>query len=184
MFLATAVVLTAVTTATPPARLASTYDQAACADDEGAAPDALLINGERIEALINNDASPADAEAINCSEPPAAPAVIDCNDERASRFVAEMIGSCDMPKPPAPTGGPAVVHAPAGAPVRICDGIHCSHDSSPIRAAARAPDDGSPLQASAFSLAIVFAASPLDARAQLKLQSIDGPRVERPPRAV
>jgi hypothetical protein len=171
MFLATAVVLTAVATVNPPP-LASTYDQAACADDDAGA---LLINDADAERP---------AEVADCSEPPAAPAVIDCNDERASRFVAEMIGSCDMPKPSAPTGGPAVVHAPNGAPVRICDGIHCSHDSTPIRAAARAPDDGSPLRASSFALSIVFTASPLSARAPFALQSIDGSRLERPPRHV
>jgi hypothetical protein len=185
MFLATAIVLTSVTAATaapsPSANaITSTYDQAACADE---------ATGEDALPIINREVAAPDFGAGDCSEPPpaAVPAVLDCNDERMSRFVGEMIGSCDMPKA-SPLGAPQAVRAPAeGRPLsgaRLCDGVHCSHDSVPIRAAARAPDEGRPLAASRFALSLHFLSTPLWARAELPLRSIAGPRLERPPRAV
>src|SRR5262249_13590180 len=62
-----------------PMTVASTYDEAACADEK----------------------QPDKNDDINCSEPPpvAIPAVLDCNDARVSLWLGEMIGSCDMPRP-------------------------------------------------------------------------------------
>ncbi len=191
MFLATAIVLTSVTAATAPApsttMLASTYEQAACADDATNEDALSIINKDLINKNkdLEQNAAPEPGAVSDCSEPPAMPAVLDCNDERMSRFVGEMIGSCDMPKL-SPLGAPQAVRAPGGSVpgARLCDGVHCSRDSFPIRAAARAPDEGRPLAASRFALALHFVSSPLCARAELRLQSITGPRLERPPRSL
>jgi hypothetical protein len=108
---------------------ASTWDEAAC-DDAAPAPAAPRLD--------------ADAEP-DCSEPPVpiAPAVIDCNDARVSLWVGEMIGSCDMPRVSAPS---AALRTPDGSGTgtgpRLCDGIRCHHDSTPLRPAARVLDDG------------------------------------------
>jgi hypothetical protein len=109
---------------------ASTYDQAACAADAvEPAPIVVEESGGR------------------CSEPApvAAPAVIDCNDPGMSKWVGEMIGSCDMPKQT--PGGPTVLRPAHETPAqtRLCDGFQCAHDSSPLRAIGRElfrPDPG------------------------------------------
>jgi hypothetical protein len=109
----------------PPLRapIASTYDEAACAAE---APD------ENVDPALDE---------ARCSEPPAsAPAIIDCNDPGMSKWVGEMIGSCDMPRPSLPgAAGPPELHGAheTGAPVRICNAFSCHHDSAPLRSASR-----------------------------------------------
>ena len=114
-----------VVVSTPPiqAKVASTYDEAACAD--AARPDD-----------VNTDDT-------NCSEPPpaAVPAVLDCNDARVSLWLGEMIGSCDMPRPQPPTGGPAAVRAAGPNGDRLCSDGHCGLEAAPLRAAPRLFDD-------------------------------------------
>src|SRR5258706_11993657 len=83
MVWATTVLFASLSAASVPAgRLASTYDDAACAD--GA--DAELALPTLDQAAETDCRPPAPV-------PP--PAVIDCNDEREVGFLAEMIGSCD-----------------------------------------------------------------------------------------
>jgi hypothetical protein len=79
-----AYLLLSVATATPAApvhaaeRLASTYDEAACDASDG------------------GECAVADAAALSL---PQLPAILDCE----SPFIAEMIGSCDLPKPSLPS---------------------------------------------------------------------------------
>jgi hypothetical protein len=152
--------------AAPAARAASTYDEAACADGEADPP------------------APA-ADDDNCSEPPAVavvPAVIDCNDARASLWVAEMIGSCDMPRPSAPT---AAVGRARDLPdaQRICDGIRCRHESLPLRAGARNLDDSPPWVATRVPLRHFLVESRLVVTTRLGRSQAYRAPLERPPRS-
>ncbi len=172
MLWAGSLVLAAVTSALPAPSLlpmASTYDEAACADalDDVAKPAQPLLEG------------------VACSEPPApAPALIDCNDPGMSQWVGEMIGSCDMPKPTPPgVGQPVLRAAHDGVPARMCDGFRCSHDSSPMRSAARPISDGSLIALQQLDLSIVLTSSLLPGSRDLRPAQALLPRVERPPRA-
>ena len=166
MFAATLVLASVAQVAAP---LASTYDEAACASDEA------------VTSFINEGAAEADELQPNdCAPPPVAPVVLDCNDERMSYFVGEMIGSCDMPKPPAPTATTPVVKAPAP---RICDGLHCTHDSSPLCSSLRTGNDAQPIAPSAIALLQHFRSFPLSHYYSLIPHSDFSSRLERPPRA-
>jgi hypothetical protein len=159
------VLMTAVSSVAPTRPLASTYDEAACPPIAAAA-----------------DPVPAD-----CSDPVVvvAPAIVDCNDPGMSPWVEEMIGSCDMPRPAPPNqGAPTVVRGTRGsATSRVCDGLHCSHDTTPLRSAPRSDDDGAQLLASTVALGwwpTVTAFVP--ANFDLRDQAHRAPP-ERPPRA-
>ena len=150
----------AVVISAPPSKMASTYDEAACAEAQA----------EHVE----------EAE-INCSEaPPATPAVLDCNDARVSVWLGEMIGSCEMPRPLPGT----TVKAPAGNDARLCRDGHCGVDSQPLRAAARFNDDSIPVLGTAANASLFHEATPLSAEAVQRLAHPDGKRLERPPRSV
>jgi hypothetical protein len=154
----------------PPAPVASTYDEAACAEAARVEPRALH-----------------DDDGVDCSNPEdlvSAPAVVDCNDQRASRWVGEMIGSCDMPRPLGPSAL-LVVRAPGapGAP-RICDGIRCVSDSSPLRPASRAPDPNPYALAGSLQLQLHLVCSPLVEESLLRPCQAARDRLERPPRTV
>jgi hypothetical protein len=147
------------------APLASTYDEAACDGSETPAP--------------------APVEEARCSEPPpAAPAVIDCNDPLMSKWVGEMIGSCDMPKPAPPTGGPPVLHAArdTGATVRICDTFGCRHESAPLRPIGRELERPDPALATRVTLDPPAGDSALAERAAAIPSDPLPRRLERPPR--
>jgi hypothetical protein len=154
---------------------ASTYDEAACeaAGQMHAAAPAIL---DEDDGGLERDCS---LERV-----PPAPAVIDCNDVRASIWVQEMIGTCDMPRPAPPTGATvAVVHNPTTPGVaRICIGS-CTRDSYPLRSAPRAGDDWPPLIGAATEMTPLFASSPLAERARALPSQTDGDGLERPPRA-
>ncbi len=154
------------------APLASTYDEAACSAQDEGATDSLA----RTDASLINDA--ADLQSLDCAPPPVAPAVLDCNDERMSYFVAEMIGSCDMPRPT--IVGPPTVKAPA--PARVCDGLRCAHDSGPLCTPARTTDDSQPIAQNAIALQTHFAIVPFAIEYPSILLRDFAKRLERPPR--
>jgi len=140
-----------------PGRLASTYDDAACA------------------AVEETDCR------LPAPPPTAPPAVIDCNVQNESSFMAEMIGSCDMPRP---AGVPALARANAPvAPLRWCDGINCTHDASPLRTASRADHRDQPLGSAHLALGHWDEFSRLTPTGELAPPSRSAPRIERPPRA-
>jgi hypothetical protein len=156
--LAVGVLLTTLTALAP---AASTYEEAACA--EPAPP------------------------PVNCSEPPAVPAVptvIDCNDERVSHWVGEMIGSCDMPRPTAPATALARGREPSDGPRQeICDGgIRCRPNAQPLRAGVRSLDTGPSSLTATSTLAHFLMASRLIVTSPLGRSQAERDRVERPPR--
>ena len=160
------VVLATVASALPqPAKVASTYDEAACSDAAQAA----------------REVNPPDPD-VNCSEPPPpVPAVLDCNDARVSLWLGDMIGSCDMPKPQMP-GTVPVVRAGSGSEQRLCRDGHCGVDAVPIRPAGRSLDE-LPLLGNAGPSDIIFVSTPLDLQLMLPSSQDHGRRLERPPRA-
>src|SRR5262249_16671735 len=115
----------------------------------------------------------------NCSESaPPIPAIIDCNDERASFWMSEMIGSSDMPALVVDRSLPGVMGGREGAaPQRVCNGFACSHESQPLRAAARASADGSLLVLMPFVFRHLLVAS----RVWSEVVFV-GPQAEWPPR--
>jgi hypothetical protein len=158
----------------PPAGpVASTYDEAACAE--------AAREPQRAHPVAVADG----AEEQNCSEPPASavPAVIDCNDQRASLWVGDMIGSCDMPRPSLPSPIMVVVRPAGPSGRRICDGFRCAYDAHPLRPASRASDEGARLTLGAARFVHYLVASPLVEVAQTVPKEARGDRLERPPRA-
>jgi hypothetical protein len=150
-----------VSTVVAPQGVASTYDEAACA-----------------EAQAEGDV--ADNE-VNCSEPPALPAVLDCNDARASLWLGEMIGSCEQTRPLPGTA----MKAAGGGETRQCrDGRRCGVDSAPLRAAARFFDDSIPALPRAGNAFLSHDSTPLPVEAARRLARLDGKRLERPPRSL
>jgi hypothetical protein len=162
------VVLATVASALPqPAKVASTYDEAACTEAEKA----------QAALLPMRDADPE----INCSEPPPpVPAVLDCNDARVSLWLGDMIGSCDMPKSQLP-GAVAAVRAGSGSEQRLCRDGHCGVDSVPIRAAGRSLDE-LPLAVNTSSTPLVLVSTSFELQLMLPSSQEDGRRLERPPR--
>jgi hypothetical protein len=83
-----------------------------------------------------------------------------------SPWVEEMIGSCDMPRPAPPfQGPPMVVKSPRGSPTsRVCNGLHCVNDTSPLHNAPRSDEDGAQLLVTTIAVGYWPAVSALDAR--------------------
>ena len=118
------------------------------------------------------------APGPDCSLP-VAPPVIECSDPRASLWVQEMIGSCDMPRS-ASYGAPA---RPAHDHKSICRGSGCERDALPLRAAARPDDGSSSLLCRDHGLTVPLQSTPVAASGPRRLRSTVPPRLERPPRA-
>jgi len=76
------------------------------------------------------------------------------------------------------------VRAPRELTNRLCDGLRCLPDSSPLRPAGRLLDDGTPAVAEVLRLAHDFTSSPLYAAPLLSPSQADERRLERPPRAI
>lgn len=160
-----AYLLASVVAATPAAthgeRLVSSYDQAACDPgdwDECAPPDPSI-------ALA------------------APPAVLDCNDARLELYMAEMIGSCDMPAPTPPDRTTASVHPADPGPRRVCDATCNAQRACPVRPEPRHVEELLPLWGS--STAWLFAPpeiSRLYGEEPSRLHSVPPSRLERPPR--
>lgn len=146
------------------APLASTYDEAACADEALGEP-------------------PPPPESCEGALPlPPVPAIIDCNDPGMSPFVGEMIGSCDMPRAAVPSPSLATVKGARGSTSRLCDGVHCTRDSQPIRAGGRPLDDFGAVLLDPSGMRPLLGASPYCESAQNELASVAPSRLERPPR--
>ena len=150
--------LVSVAAAPPPAalhageKLASTFDEASCdAADGGECADELLI-----------DLMPAPAAIIDCESP----------------FIADMIGSCDLPTPTIPSlhlptlrnGGGGLSVARNGSTERLS-----------VVAASASADAALPLRH--FSLCPSTDATPLYAFASTLTQDAPRSRLDRPPRA-
>jgi hypothetical protein len=108
-------------------------------------------------------------------------AILDCNDARVSVLLADMIGTCDMPRKSGPQLLPTV-HTGSSAPqLRISDGLH-NHGRSPLRSRPR-PNDAPSLLPTRVPLVPSLAVSRLAAADSPLPQGTAGPRLERPPRA-
>jgi hypothetical protein len=112
---------------------------------------------------------------------PAPGAVLDCNDARMNALLADMIGTCDMPRKNGPQLLPTM-HTGSSAPqLRVADGTR-NHGRTPLRSRPRANDAPSllptraPLLPAPVICRLAAADSPLPARDA-------GSRLERPPRA-
>lgn len=148
--------------AVAPAAMASTYDEAACDPSDG---------GECAD----------DADAIELA--PAAPAILDCNDPHLSVYIAEMIGSCDMPHPSPGVKTASLRKAANGpAPTRICDGL-CASDAQPLRSTPRSTDDPPPLLGTVAALSLPGLYSALHVPSRVQRHRIFASRLDRPPRA-
>lgn len=157
--LALGVTLLVSVAATPPPSvhasepLASTYEQAACDPSEG---------GECAdEPLIELPPSPA--------------AILDCQ----SPFIAEMIGSCDLPAPAIPS-----LHLPTlrngGNALAVIARVGSGERLTIVTATS---SFDAALPRARFALAPSLHATPLSPRASTLLQDAPRSRLDRPPRA-
>ncbi len=139
--------------------------------------DELNSDGE-VAPADSADAEEPITPSVNCSEPPAVPAVVDCNDARMSFWVQEMIGTCDMPR-----GASTGMAAPKRErPSALCNGANCTHDNSPMRAAVRDADPTPQATANGLALRVVLDGKTLPRAVWPRLRSTFPPRLERPPR--
>lgn len=143
-------------------KLASTYEEAACDASDG---------GECAPSTIEPSLSA-----------PTLPSILDCNDARLSVWMQEMIGSCDMPRPPLPNAHVATLRTGNGQSAsRISDGL--TRQSPPMRSAPRASDETPPLVGS-----LRLTTPPIPSAPTLPIDfaapaNPPGSRLERPPRA-
>ncbi len=144
-------------TATAPVAPASTYDQAAC-DEESAPP--VVEPGKCL---------PVDPVVV-----------IDCDDPGMTPWVAEMIGSCDMPRPLVPGLKPDTLK-PARGVWMVRSGIDGGHHQTPVRTGG-GNDDQVPALGAAIHLRVVLAQSLTPEHVLAPLRSGLPQRLERPPR--
>jgi hypothetical protein len=111
---------------------------------------------------------------------PAVPAVVDCSDERLSLVLADMIGTCDMPRRSGPPLPPATVRNAGGPSLRV-DAARDS-GSCPLRAPARGDDSPSLLTGGARLLP-PLGVTPLGADEVPLVPRAEDRRLDRPPRA-
>ena len=122
----------------------------------------------------------------NCSEPPTTPpAVLDCNDVRATLWVEEMIGSCAMP--------PLTPHPSVAAPRRqrgggshdamICHGADCMRDPLPLTSGSDEQGPSWLLSSSPHRLHVDLRAALLSRAAFAHPSSAPERRNERPPKS-
>ena len=153
-------------------------DELGLADEEGevAARD-LLREGEPLTPAGGFDER-------DCRMGDKAPAIVDCNDSRASQWVHEMIGTCDMPKVHLRTGGHVLPlrdrgHGPS--PSGFCAGASCSSDSIPLRPLSRAMGDSPWLLLDGAALRPVPPMVRLVATSDLAPDDVTRPPLLRPP---
>jgi hypothetical protein len=70
-----------------------------------------------------------------------------------------------------------------GPTARVCDGLHCTHESTPLRAAARADETVSWAASTRLELGFWPASAPVSIDLPLAVHQADRSRLERPPRA-
>lgn len=156
---------------------ASTYDQAACAESLSAE---LQPAAPALDADDPRDCRPQAAQPI-----PTVPTVIDCNDPGMSHWVADMIGSCDMPRPAPPTAGaPAAVKGARDGIARVTTGLRGADDLPPVRAPSRAANDDVPALSAFTALRYVPISTALCPALLPPATRLHESRLERPPRAV
>ncbi len=134
-------------------KLASTYDEASCDASDG---------GEC-----------ADEALIELMPPP--PAILDCQ----SPFIADMIGSCDLPAPTIP-----MLHVPTlrkgGNGLSVAARVGAGERLSVVTAS---PSVDAALPLPRFAVAPTLHATPLDALASTRFPDAPRSRLDRPPRA-
>jgi hypothetical protein len=139
--------------------LASTYEEAACDPSD------------------SGECAPAFDLELSL---PAPSAILDCNDARINVLLADMIGTCDMPRRSGPQL-PATVHTGSTAPqLRVSDGPR-GHDRCPLRPP-RANDSPS-LVPTRVPLVPALVVAPLSLRDSPLPRRAEDLRLERPPRA-
>ena len=144
------------------AALASTYDEAACdpSDSGECAAD--------VELSLPTASAPA--------------AILDCNDARTNALLADMIGTCDMPRRSGPPTALPTVRTGSNAPqLRMTDGPH-GCDRCPLRGSPPRGDDSPSLPAARVPLEPPLAVSSLaisDAPLVVRAEDL---RLDRPPR--
>jgi hypothetical protein len=154
----------------------STYEQPVCDARTSLSEEELSFDAP-IELAGGEPADQSVGEADDCA-PEALPPVVDCNDERMSVWVQEMIGSCDMPRSAAALRAAPRPDRPAAA----CDGSGCGSDRTPVRAAVRAADPSQSLDATAIAFALHVPSVRIALAEPARLRSAPSPRLERPPR--
>ncbi len=154
--------------AAPAIKVASTYEEAACAEPANAAATTAEKSETTFNLLIIQE---------NCTEPQA----ISCGQMGASEWVTEMIGACEA----GAINGPVLMlgEAPKHAPKpELCDGISCQSDSSPLRSAGLEIYKLRPLVLNnclTFSLPLVVR---LTWESFIRSHQTDRNRLDRPPR--
>jgi hypothetical protein len=147
-------------TATHPVGPASTYDEAACDEETVVAPP-VVEKCEEAEPVV----------------------VIDCDDPGMTPWVAEMIGSCEMPRALPPGFKPATVKAARTAwTARTQGGLTCGNDCAPIRPGAFGSDENPPALAMTIDLKHVLGVSQAPHSLWMLPLSPPPQRLERPPR--
>jgi hypothetical protein len=157
--------LAAATSAAP----LSTWDQAACDADEEA-PLTVAI--------------PLPPEPGDCYEESAPlPTVLDCNDPGLDLYLAGMIGSCDMPRPPSPAEPrpPAVRSGRGATPSVSCNLLSCKSDEASLGGGGSS-EDRTPALAARIVLDDHVDSAPLFVRATELSDDPFQKRLERPPR--
>jgi hypothetical protein len=157
--------LAGVTATTPPPSFggpASTYDEAACDEELVVAPPVEPGHCEQAEPVM----------------------IVDCDDPGMTPWVAEMIGSCEMPRMNPPGYKPDAIKPARGAPMfRVQCGVACGHDQTPIRPGGFGSDDHPPALSGAIDFRHVLAASGANEPVFSIPLSPPPQRLERPPRA-
>jgi hypothetical protein len=159
------------------APLASTYEEAACEEE---AAHSLNAPGH---GSLDRRSLPGGMGLAG--EDCAPPTTVDLCSGPMSLWVAETIGSCDMPKV---SSGAAIARARERdarddrSSSRFCDGARCDQPSSPMRAAPRLSDDGSVFLLNRALAEVILESTPLAREASFLPESTPPHRLERPPR--
>ena len=153
-------------------------DRLGLADEDGevAALD-IMRDGEPITPAAGFDTR-------DCAPPPdKAPAIVDCNDARAGRWVNEMVGTCDMPvMRPHASLRPVIPRDRARLPPPVlCAGASCTGDPIPLRTATAGGDDSPWMALESIAPPSVFPARPLDEPRAIAPLSVPLRRLLRPP---
>lgn len=158
-------------------------DALGLSDEDGeVAAREVMANGEGLTPLAGFDNR-------DCEVPDRPPAVVDCNDARASVWLHEMVGTCDMPSVYGPRLALASPSSLRPAPrersreaAALCLGHTCTSDPAPLRSH-RGPSDHGGWLALAAGVAAPRPAPPrrLSASDDDPPESLSRPPPQRPP---